>query len=501
MNSLKFKNIVFFTVLLVISVGCKKFLAERSQTLQYVNNFAQLDELLVGEGYMAHSNAFTTGTSGKYLPWLNVMDDDITEFATGSYVFDSRQPLFGFYTWQSKPFVNYLYAPYTDDTWAKFYKHINATNIIAKKATELNDNPTELKRILGEALFLRAGYYFYMINIYAKAYNPATAKTDLGVPLKITEFVDANLATRATVEQVYQQIVADLAEAEQALSDVPQKSLYHADVNAVNLLQSRIYLYMQDWENAATAAKKVIARKNTLYNLATYQPKTSFFTSKSPEAIFTQGTNIMMYLMYENGLTTFRPSDELIQLYGMKDLRRTTFFEIDPKGKYRYTKVYRSTLNAGVTPEALYSDNFFMRNAEAYLNLAEASAMLQGKEAEANTALNTLRRARFLPQDYQETNLTGTDLVSFIRDERRRELCFEGHRWFDLRRYAVNQLYPYSKTIVHPYSNTVQGNATLAATLTLLPNDPAYLIPLPDPAIEFNKGQLLQNPDRPNRAF
>lgn len=499
MSLFKLKNIAFLIVMLPVLTGCKKFLAERSQTLQYVTKYSQLDELLVGEAYMAHTNQLATSTTGSYLPWLNVMDDDLTEAVTAKSVFDTRSQIFGFYTWQSKPFVNVLYAPIPDETWARFYKFINAANVIATKATELNDNPEELRRIRGEALFLRATYYFYLVNIYAKAYNPATAATDLGVPLKITEFVESDFASRASIESIYQQVIADLLEAEKALTGVNPKSLYHADINAVNLLQSRVYLYKQDWENAAVSAKKVIARKADLYNLTSYQPRTSFFTAKSPEAIFNQGTNVMIYLMFENGLTTFRPSDELMQLYSQKDLRRTAFFEIDAKAKYRYTKVYNSS-SAAVVPEAVYSDNFFMRNAEAYLNLAEARAM-QDNPGEANSAINTLQTARFQPADVQPINLTGAALINFIRDERRRELCFEGHRWFDLRRYAVNPRYPFSKTITHPYSLAVTGSATLQATLTLLPNDPAYVIPLPDPAIEFNQGKLVQNPDRPNRQF
>jgi len=499
MSSIKHKNIFFLLMLLIFSAGCKKFLAERSQTLQYVSNYSQLDELLVGEGYMAHSNTFQTSTYGQYLPWLNVMDDDITEAVVFKTYPDTRDDVFGMYTWQSKPFTNTLYAPMADDTWAKFYKHINATNIIAQKALEMTDNPAELKRIRGEALFLRAGYYFYMVNIYAKAYHPSTAKTDPGVPLKTTEFVESTLSVRASVDAVYQQIITDLNEAEQDLTGVTAKSLYHADANAVNLLQSRVYLYMQDWANCAAASKKVISRKSQLYNLAGYQPKTSFFNAKSPEAIFNQGTNSMIYLQYENGYSTFKPTDELMQLYSQTDLRRTSFFELDQRGKYRYTKVYYSSFNE-IIPEAYYSDNFFMRNAEAYLNLAEASAMLDNS-AEANTALNTLRQSRFLPADYQPVNLTAEALINFIRDERRRELCFEGHRWFDLKRYAVNPNYPYSRTISHPYSLAVIGSASLQATLTLLPNDPAYLIPIPDPAMEFNQGSLVQNPERPNRIF
>ena len=64
-----------------------------------------------------------------------------------------------------------------------------------------------------------------------------------------------------------------------------------------------------------------------------------------------------------------------------------------------------------------------------------------------------------------------------IRLERRRELCFEGHRWFDLRRYAVCEKYPYSKQIRHAF-NVYDGNKyewDHTDIYVLEKNDPAYV--------------------------
>ncbi|EHQ26277.1 RagB/SusD family nutrient uptake outer membrane protein [Mucilaginibacter paludis] len=507
MKLLKIKHLAFALALLsVVASGCKKFLAEQSQSLQYANNSVKLQEVLNGTGYMPHylppipTTSFKNQSAPVYFGWLNAMDDDITEAVISPYYTDQRADVFGFYTWQSNPFVSPTYVVSNDDTWAKVYVNINACNIIAYQATTLNDNPAELNRIRGEALFLRANYYFYMVNTYAKAYNPVTAKTDLGVPLKTAEFVQDNLFTRSTVDSVYQQMITDLKNAETLLAGVTQSSIYHVDVNAVNILQSRIYLYMQDWANAAVAADKVIARKPMLYNLAGYQAHTSFFSASSPETVFTQGGNAMCFLMSENFPKTFQPSPDLMSLYQPTDLRRLAFFERDNLGKYRYTKMYiSSTYN--VQPVEVFADNFFMRNAEAYLNKAEAAAMA-GNTADANTAINTLRQSRFLPADYTPINLADVSLINFIRDERRRELCFEGHRWFDLKRYAINPKYPFTKTIVHTYSDVVYGSAPfLKASLVLQPGDPDYLIPIPAEAIVFNQGVLIQNPTRQDRTF
>ena len=93
-------------------------------------------------------------------------------------------------------------------------------------------------------------------------------------------------------------------------------------------------------------------------------------------------------------------------------------------------------------------------------------------------------------------------MVNFIRDERRRELCFEGHRWFDLRRYAVNSVYPYEKEIRHISYDFLEGSGVYrAGTYVLKPysqDAAAYMLPIPRYAIEFNEGTLT-NEVRPSR--
>ena len=84
---------------------------------------------------------------------------------------------------------------------------------------------------------------------------------------------------------------------------------------------------------------------------------------------------------------------------------------------------------------------------------------------------------------------SGESLVTLIRAERQRELCLEGHRWFDLRRYTVCEKYPYSKTITHYY--------------VLQKNDPAYTLALPQEVRDFqnslgpNNRPVRTNTDAP----
>ena len=99
-------------------------------------------------------------------------------------------------------------------------------------------------------------------------------------------------------------------------------------------------------------------------------------------------------------------------------------------------------------------------------------------------------------------SLSGADLITFVREERERELCLEGHRWFDLRRYMVDQRYPFTTTIEHTmswFTTTNNRYDVLAYTryYRLLPGDDAYTLNIPKTVRDFQLS-IGENP-RPER--
>ena len=139
-----------------------------------------------------------------------------------------------------------------------------------------------------------------------------------------------------------------------------------------------------------------------------------------------------------------------------------------------------------------------------YLNRAEAQAML-GQDEAARQTLQELRSKRMENSNINDIPTTGRELIDFIRAERRRELCFEGQRWFDLRRYSVNSKYPLPENfcIKHPaYTYDAASNMHhLAGYYQLNAYDKdqaAWVIPIPNATIEFNRGSLT-NLVRPTR--
>ena len=257
---------------------------------------------------------------------------------------------------------------------------------------------------------------------------------------------------------------------------------------------------MGEWQLALDECQKALALEGVelmdLNSFAGSEERPYVLDVKNPEIVFTQGYSAtpvfykdIDYFM----ICSFACSDELISLYRyfddqeVKDLRLNAFFEIHGDEQYKVSKVM----------EKVY-DCFVIRSVELYLNKAEAEAMLD--KAEAVQTIKTLLYNRFEGGIPNIDGLKGKDLVSFIRDERRRELCFEAHRWFDLRRYAVSPKYPEKKSIRH---TTYDINGVLEGDYVLKPygEDPAWVLPIPGYEIVYNQGNLVDNPQRVERKL
>ena len=382
-------------------------------------------------------------------------------------------------------------------TCLDFYRRINVTNIILKEIDELKvDSPAEENdrvRVKGECHFIRASLYFTLVNLYGKAYSKISAATDLGVPLKLTEYIehDKDKETqfqRASVAQIYEQIVKDLKASVDYLTQSPQpRPLHRASKEAAQLLLSRVYLYMQDWNNAAAIAAQLLENDTRLHQMNEGDSAKIFLSENCSEVLFSQGSmNLHNSMTGASG--DFAVSEELVELYDRKNDFRRYFFGTKPNSfAYKLQWKYDTTAIPHV------SDIYTLRISEGYLNLAEAYAMQDNTEG-ANRYLKTLREKRI--KGYVHTNYTGEELINEIRLERRKELCFEGHRWFDLRRYAVCEKYPHAQKIIHEF-NVFDGNQNFwdhTDIYELPENDPAYVMQIPKSVLEYDETQMPENP-------
>ena len=265
---------------------------------------------------------------------------------------------------------------------------------------------------------------------------------------------------------------------------------------------------MEDWKNAAIYAQKVIDEwdfmltdLNSLPQKTIAQPYYNFISQDCSEVIWVFGkidkfVNLVKQEMifpdpYKPGqnLETnfFNASSGLLDAFKAGDLRKENYIVRSP-----YTDSKDNQHLGGYAPYGKFAVNYAhepisntnfahaFRLAEAYLNLAEAAA-LDKDEKTAKQALETLLEKRFVPGTVSVTE-TGNALIERVRLERRLELCFEGHRWFDLRRYGM-------PSITHEW----KSNGQVIKRYTLEEKDPFYTWPIPQDVMEDNR-KLVQNP-------
>ncbi|MBF6645345.1 RagB/SusD family nutrient uptake outer membrane protein [Chryseobacterium indologenes] len=157
--------------------------------------------------------------------------------------------------------------------WNAGYKSIIGCNRVILKTSEGKDATTD--QLIGENYFLRAYVYFSLVNVFGKPYNQGTGNP--GVPLKTSDDVN-DLPPRATVGQIYDQIVNDLQKAEQLMT-INKDNIY-ASKGAAQALLSRVYLYMENNDKAIEYADKVI--NSGKYSLLSNAELPSYAT-KTPE--------------------------------------------------------------------------------------------------------------------------------------------------------------------------------------------------------------------------
>lgn len=521
------RNIFAFLIALMLS-SCGDFLKEYSQDLTRVQNYSDLEELVVGEAFLGvgycQSGATLSLANPNFMP-LHFMTDELEENLTPATdpehvgrTLGYRSVMYPYFTWQQDVFLDYKKSSTMESQengyWTMLYSRISKCNMILAEEKNLKAS-TESDRklassIKGEVHFLRALYYLTLVNLYANPYAPATASSMPGVPVKITEYLEDKEFTRNTVAEVYAQIVNDLGEAEWNLQDVHEpSSVIRVGINAVYLLRSRVALYMQDWATARKYAELSLKENSTLQSMTTMQEGEVPMTENNPENVFAMGGVTLGFVTYLHPggsyygtpySPVYKISDHLYQLYADNDARKSHFFSTQYGAGNEPYLTKADYTDAALNIQYHISDQFMLRSAEAYLNAAEASAQL-GDEKAALSYIRTLRSSRVVND--AAISLAGEKLVKFIREERERELCLEGVRFFDMRRYAVDEKYPEIETVRHSFTTYVYKNRGYYPQTTsvyeMKTNDGGLTLNIPKTVRDFEQGigsnsRPLRNP-------
>ncbi len=355
--------------------------------------------------------------------------------------------------------------------WKHYYEGIARANNVIYNVPSINMDPLLRDRIVGEAKFLRAYYYFHLTNVFGK------------VPLRITPVLNVNdlSAPLSSVEEVYAQIVKDLTDASTTLSPTygPADKGRATKGAALGLL-AKVFLFQKKYPESLAAVNQVESMGYALTPLYTHNfdlahknnSESVFEIQHLPNQIVFQGSYINQYFSpaYLNGYFFNAPTASFVN-----EFEKTAGSVNDPRLDYSVGRLGNKWVDGtdfdpewspatgyldkkhaseviGSTPIGDGAKNYvFMRYSEILLIKAEALNEL-GRGAEALSPLNRIReRAR---NSYlYDTSLAGfgtvpalllpnvvnaeqSSLRDAIRHERRVELGLEFHRFYDLMRYG-----------------------------------------------------------------
>jgi hypothetical protein len=430
MHLSKQNRLLILIVPLLLLSGCKK-VVEPDPPLSliigsqaYASDASAIAVISSMYSYMSQQNNFAQGKSSVGA-LTGLAGDELQPYPDIPFTL--------FYTNTIKP-EQFLPQYFWYDPYTNIYT-CNAALTAMPSATGMSA-PVK-KQLIAEAKFLRAFFYFYLVNLFGDV--PLTTTTDYRIN---------NRLSRTPASQVYALIVQDLKDALQDMSPVFVDG-YLQNVSerirptkwAAAALLSRVYLYLQDWSDAEAQATQLVSHSE--FVLEPDLNNVFLFTSK--EAIFqlqstAGGTNTLdgdMYLLDALGLDRiYRPfalRKKFVSLFEPGDARlskwigRAVSTSSGTQDTLYFPRKYKLRYNPPITTEYL----MVLRLAEQYLIRAEARAQ-QGNLNGAKADLNVIRLRAGLGQTNASTQ---TEILNAIAHERQVELFTEwGHRWMDLKR-------------------------------------------------------------------
>jgi hypothetical protein len=470
-------NHILLVVIMVFATSCSSDFLDREPSEQirdekFLSTLIDYQTAVVG----VHNQLQNSNTYGRYFVLVpDVMGEDVKQADDAN-----RGKEWAEYEGDFTHFI-------PENIWREFYEAINITNqvINSDKYEPIPDDQAAYDQAVGQAHALRALIYFDLVRMYAQPYNYTSDASHMGVPI-VTEHNIEGLPSRNTVSEVYDQIIDDFNTGI-ALMTLEEKQ-YYMSRQAAQALLSRVYLYKEDYRRAIDLATAVI--DDGSYELAEGDDYLrQFLKGESDEAIFeiaynttdNPGSDHLGGMYKATGYGDYFPSQDLLDLITDGDIRKTTvdkdpevpsMFLIDKDGDIRVNKY--PSFDATIYTDAIP----VIRLSEVYLNRAEARAKASGAdrdEAGAQADLNMIRKRGLATAP--DVTAIGDALIAEILIERRIELCFEGHRIFDVNRNR---------------QDVVRDDCTSNICTITYPND-RFILPIPDGETDVNPN-ITQNP-------
>lgn len=418
MNSIKIISLCF---LITCASSCRKFVEIDPPRTELIKGtvFASdetAEAAMLDVYFQMRNNGFASGTTSSFCHILSLSADE-----SNTAIFNTPEMIRDMKAFYSNTLIPDNY--FAGALWSNIYQSIYRVNAIIEGVTQSSGISENMKRQLeGEAKCMRAFCYFYLCNIWGD------------VPLVTgTDYLANNKAPSATVAAVYEQIIADLKDAQALLPGdyaFAGGKRIRANKFAATALLSRAYLYTEDWAGAEREASAVIA-ETAQYDIA--DNLLDVFKANGQESILQLETQKDGY---PNELSTFyilgaylgesMLTQAFVDHFEPGDQRRSLWIGGDA-GTLFYAMKYQSFI-------AEEEASTLIRLAELYLIRSEARARLGNITGDnsAETDLNIIRGRASLPAIEAETE---AEMLLAIEAEIRSEFFTEwGHRWLTLKR-------------------------------------------------------------------
>ncbi|MFC4870414.1 RagB/SusD family nutrient uptake outer membrane protein [Negadavirga shengliensis] len=396
---------------------------------------------------------------------------------------------------------------FVSNMWTSNYSGISRANFAIANIPDIEMGETAKNRMLGEVKFLRALYYFNLVRFFG----------DVPLILKLESIQDA-YTSRTSKDLVYQQIIADLEDAENGLPvSYPSSELGRATRGAAKILLGKVYLTQHEYGKAADKLREVIENEGEYgYGLHdSYRANWEDATEWGPESVFSieymappgRGNSAMVLqgpkyslpggfevLGLVNSNEADIPTRDLYDRFEDDDQRKAGTFRKD------FVSLIDGSVHTSSIPifvkyweENQPNSNFsganihVIRYADALLMYAEALNEI-GETGQAHPYLNRIRERAHRSADKNLSGLSPDEFREVVWEERRKELAQEGHRWFDLVRTGrfverMKEHAAYEASVAE--SNKVEIAQNIREHMILMP--------IPQRELDLNP-ELTQNP-------
>jgi hypothetical protein len=386
------------------------------------NNEATTSSALTGIYNQLFLSAFSNGSEFSITFLAGLSADNVKNISTTNFTrmeFEQNEI--------SPNNANNLYI------WSSAYNIIYLANSFHEGLEESETLSDQFKSPLkGEARFIRAFTYFYLVNLYGD------------IPLILsTNYTDNQLATRVPKEEIYDQIIADL---QASIEVLPQGyedgERTRANKFAAMSLLSRVHLYLENWAEAEELSSQVISQSTTYEILMDLD---EIFLANSKEAIWqispigqggivthTNDGSLFIINPFASYFARAKLNENLVSIFDEEDIRLLNWIGYNESRNAFFSSKYKID-NSVEFPIKEYS--MVLRLAEQYLIRAEARAQL-GNISNAIEDLKIIRNRAGIDLITEiDPGITKEELLDEIIEERRKELFTEwGHRWLDLKR-------------------------------------------------------------------